>query len=64
MRKIRIVCVGKNQKSYVSDGLADFEKRMRRYCDFQTVFVKEVSYRSGSQIQWAALEGKSLKKHI
>lgn len=64
MRKIRIVCVGKNQKSYVSDGLADFEKRMRRYCDFQTVFVKEASYRSGSQNQWAALEGKSLKKHI
>ena len=64
MRKIKIVCVGKNQKSYVSEGLVEYEKRLHRYCGFETVFVKETSYRSGSKKQWIDQEGKGLRKHI
>ncbi len=34
MRKIRILCVGKNQEIYLKKGLEIYEKKLRRYCDF------------------------------
>ena len=64
MRKINIICIGKKQKTYIDEGLAIFDKRLRRYCVFQTVFIKEANYRSGTQLQWLTEEGKSLMKHI
>jgi len=64
MRKIRILCIGKNQKSYIEQGLLVYEKKIRRYCGFQTVFVKEASYRTKTKQHWVKEEGKSLIKHI
>ena len=62
MRKIRIICVGKTRDVYVDQGLAVFEKRMRRYCGFQSRIVKEADYSSGTKKQWLKVEAERLLK--
>ncbi|MCP4753446.1 MAG: 23S rRNA (pseudouridine(1915)-N(3))-methyltransferase RlmH [Proteobacteria bacterium] len=63
MRKIRIYCIGKNQEAYLKQGLAVFEKKLRRYCDFQLQCVKEADYASGTKKRWLVEEGRRLLKH-
>jgi len=64
MRKVRIICVGKNQDPYLKQGLALYEKKLNRYCHFEFISVKEASYRSGTKIKWLAEESERLLKHF
>lgn len=34
MKKVRIVCVGKIKEAYLRDGIAEYGKRLRPFCDF------------------------------
>lgn len=64
MRKIRIICVGKNQEAYLRDGIRIYEKKLKRYCGLNWVFSKEASYGRGSEQQWLQEENKRLSKII
>lgn len=64
MRKVRILCVGKTQDSYIQEGVFIFEKRLKHYCDFQFQVVKEANYRTGTKQQCLEEEGKRLMKLI
>ncbi|MBU3915916.1 23S rRNA (pseudouridine(1915)-N(3))-methyltransferase RlmH [bacterium] len=64
MRKIRILCIGKNQEPYLKEGLAIYEKKLKRYCKFKLHTIKEANYKSGSKNQWIEEEGEKLVKLI
>lgn len=37
--KITIVCVGKVKEKYLRDAIAEYEKRLSRYCKLQVIEV-------------------------
>lgn len=39
--KITIVCAGKLKEKYLSDGIAEYEKRLRPYVDLRTIEIIE-----------------------
>ena len=39
--KIRIVCVGKVKESYFSAGIAEYQKRLSRFCKLEIIEIKE-----------------------
>ena len=44
MIKIRIVAVGKVKEKYFSEAIAEYAKRLSRYCEFSVAEVKEENY--------------------
>lgn len=62
MRKVRIIWVGKTHDKYIKEGLSIYEKKIKRYCKFEFVTVKEASYKGGTPAQWMAEEAERLKK--
>jgi 23S rRNA (pseudouridine1915-N3)-methyltransferase len=39
--KIRMLMLGKNKDSYISDGVADFSKKISPYCELELVYLKD-----------------------
>lgn len=44
MVKIRLVAVGRIKEKYYAEAVAEYAKRLRRFCDFEIVEVKEENY--------------------
>jgi len=44
--KVALLCLGKTNKSYVMEGLREFEKRLSRYCKFERIELKDVKAHS------------------
>lgn len=44
MIKIRVVAVGKVKEKYFSDAIAEYSKRLSRFCEFSLIEVKEENY--------------------
>lgn len=44
MIKIRIVAVGKVKEKYFSEAIAEYSKRLSRYCEFSITEAKEENY--------------------
>lgn len=63
MRKIRVVCIGKTQDAYLTEGIKIFEKKLKRFCSFSWVFVKEAAYKKGNKNNWLAEENDRLQKN-
>ena len=55
MLKIRIVCVGKVKEKYFAEGIAEYSKRLKRFCDFSIV---EVAEENGKDLSAAAISEK------
>ncbi|MCG8337159.1 MAG: 23S rRNA (pseudouridine(1915)-N(3))-methyltransferase RlmH [Proteobacteria bacterium] len=64
MRKIRVVCIGKTQDAYLTEGIKIFEKKLKRFCSFSWVFVKEAAYKKGNKNNWLAEENDRLQKTL
>lgn len=64
MRKIRIICVGKTQDTYLLEGIKIFEKKLKRFCSFSWVFIKEAAYKKGNKSQWLSEENERLLKTV
>ena len=62
MRKVRIICVGKNQDAYLKNGISLYETKLKRYCKLNWEIVKESAYNRGSQQQWVEDESKRISK--
>ena len=44
MIKIRVAAVGKVKESYFREGIAEYAKRLSRYCEFEIAEVKEENF--------------------
>lgn len=64
MRKIRMLCVGKKQEPYLQSGIEVYQKKLKRYCQFEVVPLREANYGKGSARQWAEKEQKEIENQI
>lgn len=65
MIKIRVVAVGKVKEKYFSDAIAEYSKRLSRFCDFSLVEVKEENYDKATPSvieKILAIEGERIEK--
>ena len=46
--KITIVCVGKVKEKYLRDAIAEYEKRLSRYCKLQVIEVADEKIPDGA----------------
>lgn len=44
MIKVNVVAVGKVKEKYFSEGIAEYSKRLNKYCDFNIIEVAEENY--------------------
>lgn len=64
MRKIKLICVGKTQESYLLEGISNIEKKLQRFCTFSWLYVKEADYRHGTKKRWLDEEAERLLRTI
>jgi len=41
MKKIELICVGKIKENYLKDAIAEYQKRLTRYCDLSVFEIKD-----------------------
>ena len=59
MVKINIVCVGKVKEKYFADGIAEYAKRLSRFCEFSIIETEEENSKSSPAII-VEKEGKNI----
>ena len=68
MSKISILCVGKIKEKYLKDGIAEYAKRLGRYCKLDFIEVSDEKTPDGAsetvEEQIKNIEGEKLLKHI
>jgi len=40
--KIELICIGKNAKNYLEDGVSEYAERIKRYINFEVVYIKDI----------------------
>lgn len=60
MIKINLVCVGKVKEKYFTEGIAEYVKRLKRFCDFSIVEVAEENATGLSVTAISEREGKNI----
>ena len=63
MLKINLVCVGRVKEKYFADGIAEYGKRLSRFCEFSVTEVEEENGKS-SPAQIVEQEGKNILKKL
>lgn len=43
MKKVTVLCVGKIKEKYLTDGIAEYAKRLSRYCSFSLTELPDIS---------------------
>ena len=68
MSKISVLCVGKVKEKYLRDGIAEYSKRLGRYCKLDIIEVADEKTPDGAseivETQIKDLEGERLLKQI
>jgi len=64
MRKVRVLCVGKKQEAYLKTGIEIYQKKLRRYCDFELLALREANYGKGSIKQWHKQEQEEITNKL
>lgn len=64
MRKIRILCVGRKLETYLQNGIARYEKKLRRYCNLEIKSLREADYGKGSIELWHQRELQEIQRHL
>ena len=44
MMKVKIIAVGKVKEKYFADGIAEYSKRLSRFCEFKIIELNEENY--------------------
>ena len=61
--KINIICVGKLKESYLKEGIAEYSKRLGRFCSFELIEVEdEQAPESLSQAQELQIKAKEAER--
>lgn len=68
MSKITVLCVGKIKEKYLKEGIAEYCKRLSRYCRLDIIEVPDEKTPDGASLvleeQIKNIEGDKLLKHI
>lgn len=48
--QIRVVVVGKTSAKYLVEGIAEYEKRLKRYCSFSWIVIPDLSIRGKTSV--------------
>ena len=64
MIKINLVCVGKVKEKYFADGIAEYTKRLKRFCDFNVFEAEEENLKDGNNSVVCEKEGKNLIPYL
>ncbi|MBU2644289.1 23S rRNA (pseudouridine(1915)-N(3))-methyltransferase RlmH [bacterium] len=64
MRKIRILCVGRKQETYLKSGIEIYRKKLKRYCEFELKTIREADYSRGMQAQWLNKEYQAIQTQL
>ena len=40
---IKLICIGKIKEKYLTDGIEEYRKRLKAFCDFEIIELKEVN---------------------
>lgn len=68
MFKVRLITVGKVKEKYFSEAVEEYAKRLKRFCDFSIIevkeenFVKEPDFKEAERIKRA--EGENILKEL
>lgn len=66
--KIKVICIGKIREKYLKDGIAEYAKRLSRFCTFEICELADIRIPDkASEAQCLAVkkaEGESILKHI
>ena len=63
--KINLIVVGKTKSHYLQDGEADYTKRLKHYCNFKEIVIKDVKHGNKlTQDELKIKEGKLILKNI
>lgn len=49
MKKINILCVGKIKEKYFTDAIAEYAKRLSRYCEFKIIEIADIGDRPNAK---------------
>ena len=60
MIKINLVCVGKVKEKYFAEGIAEYAKRLTRFCDFSIIEVAEENVGDKTAAEIIEREGKNI----
>lgn len=60
MVKINLVCVGRVKEKYFAEGIAEYAKRLKRFCDFTITETAEENVSGLSAAAIAEREGKNI----
>lgn len=60
MVKINLVCVGRVKEKYFAEGIAEYAKRLKRFCDFTVIETAEENVSGLSAAAIAEKEGKNI----
>ncbi|MDH5560187.1 MAG: 23S rRNA (pseudouridine(1915)-N(3))-methyltransferase RlmH [Deltaproteobacteria bacterium] len=67
MRKIKLIFTGRSQEGFMAEGLRLYQEKLKHYCEFEVVFVKESKYLDGqlekSLFKEAERIGKTFSKN-
>lgn len=67
MIKVNVVAVGKVKEKYFSDGIAEYAKRLSRFCEFKIIEVEEENFKkaeSGDVSVIKEREGERILPHL
>ncbi|MBI5398533.1 23S rRNA (pseudouridine(1915)-N(3))-methyltransferase RlmH [Candidatus Woesearchaeota archaeon] len=64
MRKIRIIAVGKIKEQYLREAIAEYKKRLGRFCNLQEIELKEARIDEHNSDVAKDEEGKNILYHI
>ena len=66
--KINVICIGRLKERYWQEAVAEYSKRLSKYCDLEITELKEARLPDkASEAQEAAVkeeEGRNILKHI
>ena len=64
MKKIRLINIGKTTEVYLKQGLDIYQSRLKHYCDFEMIIIKEGTYNKGSLKKTLSLEAQRIEEKI
>jgi 23S rRNA (pseudouridine1915-N3)-methyltransferase len=67
MLKVNLIAVGKVKEKYFSDGIAEYKKRLSKYCDFNIIEIGEENFNKvddGVIEQIKTREGEKILPHL
>lgn len=65
MISIRLVCVGSVKEHFYTDAIAEYKKRLSRFCDFSVIEIPETVPRNDSEIKKClASDSLNIRKHL